>query len=107
MGLVGTPKTSAYSASKGAIVQLSKAMSNEWARYGIDVNAIAPGCIRTEAIAGLVSNPQRAPLILARIPAGRSGEPEDLKRTAVFLAQAASDFVNGVILPVDEGYLAI
>ena len=97
----------AYAASKGGVVQLTRALSNDWAKRGINVNAIAPGYIRTEGTAGLVGNPAREPFILARIPAGRWGEPEDLKGAVVFLASAASDYVNGAIIAVDGGYMAM
>ena len=95
----------AYTASKGGVAQLTKALSNEWASRGINVNAIAPGYIATEMTGALVGNPQREPLILARIPAGRWGVPDDLKGVVLFLASAASDYVHGAIIPVDGGYL--
>jgi 2-deoxy-D-gluconate 3-dehydrogenase len=94
-----------YAASKGGVAQLTKALSNEWASRGINVNAIAPGYIATEMTGALVGNPQREPLILARIPAGRWGVPDDLKGVVLFLASAASDYVHGAIIPVDGGYL--
>jgi len=94
-----------YAASKGGVAQLTKALSNEWASRGVNVNAIAPGYIATEMTAALVGNPQREPLILARIPAGRWGVPDDLKGVVLFLASAASDYVHGAIIPVDGGYL--
>ena len=87
------------------MAQLTKALANEWAGYGVNVNAIAPGYMDTELTSDLVGNPQREPLILARIPAGRWGRPSDLKGTVIFLASAASDYVHGAILPVDGGYL--
>jgi 2-deoxy-D-gluconate 3-dehydrogenase len=95
----------AYAASKGGVAQLTKALSNEWAGRGINVNAIAPGYMATEMTEALVGNPDRAPLILARIPAGRWGVPDDLKGVVLFLASAASDYVHGVIIPVDGGFL--
>jgi 2-deoxy-D-gluconate 3-dehydrogenase len=95
----------AYAASKGGVAQLTKALSNEWASHGVNVNAIAPGYVATEMTAALVGNPQREPLILARIPAGRWGVPDDLKGVVLFLASAASDYVHGAIIPVDGGYL--
>jgi 2-deoxy-D-gluconate 3-dehydrogenase len=73
--------------------------------YGINVNAIAPGYMATENTAPLRSNPERAPAILDRIPAGRWGEPDDLKGTVVFLASAASNYLYGAIIPVDGGWL--
>jgi 2-deoxy-D-gluconate 3-dehydrogenase len=95
----------AYAASKGGVAQLTRALSNEWASRGVNVNAIAPGYVATEMTAALVGNPQREPLILARIPAGRWGVPDDLKGVVLFLASAASDYVHGAIIPVDGGYL--
>jgi 2-deoxy-D-gluconate 3-dehydrogenase len=94
-----------YAVSKGGVAQLTKALSNEWASRGINVNAIAPGYVATEMTAALVGNPKREPLILARIPAGRWGVPDDLKGVVLFLASAASDYVHGAIIPVDGGYL--
>jgi len=96
----------AYAASKGGVAQLTKALSNEWAGRGINVNAIAPGYMATEMTEALVGNPDREPLILARIPAGRWGVPDDLKGVVLFLASAASDYVDGAIIPVDGGFLA-
>jgi 2-dehydro-3-deoxy-D-gluconate 5-dehydrogenase len=95
-----------YAASKGAIGQLTKALANEWAPKGVQVNAIAPGYINTDNTAALRADPVRNPAILARIPAGRWGEPEDLKGAVVFLASRASDYVNGSILTVDGGWMA-
>jgi len=95
----------AYAASKGGVAQLTKALSNEWAGRGINVNAIAPGYMDTELNEALVGNPVREPLLLSRIPAGRWGRPDDMKGALLFLASAASDFVHGAILPVDGGYL--
>ena len=95
-----------YAASKGAIGQLTKALANEWASGGVQVNAIAPGYINTDNAAPLVADPVRGPSILSRIPAGRWGEPDDLKGAIVFLASPASDYVNGSILTVDGGWLA-
>jgi len=95
-----------YAASKGAIGQLTKALANEWAPKGVQVNAIAPGYINTDNTTALRADPVRNPAILARIPAGRWGEPEDLKGAAVFLASRASDYVTGSILVVDGGWMA-
>lgn len=96
----------AYAASKGGVAQLTKALCNEWAGRGINVNAIAPGYMATELTAALVGNPRREPEILARIPAGRWGLPDDLKGVVIFLASSASDYVHGTVLPVDGGFLA-
>jgi 2-deoxy-D-gluconate 3-dehydrogenase len=105
ISFVGGITIPAYAASKGGVAQLTKALSNGWAGRGINVNAIAPGYVATEMTAALVGNPQREPLILARIPAGRWGVPNDLKGVVLFLASAASDYVHGAIIPVDGGYL--
>jgi 2-deoxy-D-gluconate 3-dehydrogenase len=95
----------AYAASKGAVAQLTKALANEWASHKINVNAIAPGYMRTSNTAALQADENRNRQILERIPAGRWGEPEDLAGAAVFLSSAASDYVNGHILVVDGGWL--
>ncbi|MFA7204866.1 MAG: SDR family oxidoreductase [Saccharofermentanales bacterium] len=95
----------AYAASKGGVAQLTKALSNEWASRGINVNAIAPGYMATEMNTALIHDADRNEKILARIPAHRWGEPEDLKGIAIFLSSAASDYVNGSVIPVDGGYL--
>jgi 2-deoxy-D-gluconate 3-dehydrogenase len=95
----------AYAASKGGVAQLTKALSNEWAGRGVNVNAIAPGYMDTGMTEALVGNPQREPLILSRIPAGRWGTPDDLRGVTLFLASAASDYVHGAIIPVDGGWL--
>ena len=94
-----------YAASKGAIGQLVMALSNEWAGKGVNVNAIAPGYIDTDNTEGLRNDPERAAAILARIPQGRWGNPEDFKGPAVFLASEASSYVNGTILLVDGGWM--
>ena len=94
-----------YAASKGAIGQLTKALANEWAGRGVNVNAIAPGLIETEMTAGLKTNPARREQFFSRIPAGRFGQARDVQGAAVFLASHASDYVHGAILPVDGGYL--
>lgn len=96
----------AYAASKGGVGQLTKALANEWAAKGVQVNAIAPGYISTDNTAALRADPNRSPAILARIPAARWGDPEDLQGAAVFLASPASDYVNGTILTVDGGWMA-
>ena len=94
-----------YAASKGAIGQLTKALANEWAGRGVQVNAIAPGYIRTDNTAALQADPVRNPAISSRIPAGRWGEPADFGGAIVYLASAASDYVNGSILVVDGGWM--
>ena len=96
----------AYAAAKGGVAQLTKALSNEWAKYGVNVNAIAPGYMVTDNTAPLRANSERSAQIFSRIPSGRWGEPEDLAGAIVYLASAASDYVNGHILAVDGGWLA-
>ncbi|UCC64688.1 MAG: 2-dehydro-3-deoxy-D-gluconate 5-dehydrogenase KduD [Anaerolineae bacterium] len=95
-----------YTAAKSGVAGLTRAMANEWASMGINVNAIAPGYIATDQTAPLRADAQRNSAILARIPVGRWGEPVDLKGAAVFLASAASDYMHGTIMPVDGGWLA-
>jgi 2-dehydro-3-deoxy-D-gluconate 5-dehydrogenase len=95
-----------YAASKGAVAQVTKALANEWAQYGIAVNAIAPGYMATNNTQALRDDPVRSQAILQRVPAGRWGLPEDLRGAVVFLASAASDYVNGHVLVVDGGWMA-
>jgi len=94
-----------YAASKGAISSLIKAFANEWASKGINVNGIAPGYIATDNTEALRNDPERSKSILSRIPANRWGNPDDFKGVAVFLASAASDYVNGTIVTVDGGWM--
>jgi len=95
----------AYAASKGAVAQLTKALANEWAGRGVNVNAIAPGYMRTNNTRALQQDETRNRQILERIPAGRWGEPADLAGASVFLCSAASDYVNGHVLVVDGGWM--
>lgn len=95
----------AYAASKGGVAQLTKALANEWAKHRINVNAIAPGYMRTANTAALQADETRNRQILDRIPAGRWGEPEDLAGAAVFLSSEASNYINGHVLVVDGGWL--
>ena len=95
-----------YSASKAGIANLTRALANEWAPLGINVNAIAPSYFTTELTSALREDAKRSGALLVRLPAGRFGEPEDLKGAAVFLASEAADYVHGTILPVDGGWLA-
>jgi len=95
----------AYAAAKGGVAQLTKALANEWAKHKINVNAIAPGYMRTNNTAALQADETRNRQILERIPAGRWGEPEDLAGAAVFLSSSASDYVNGHVLVVDGGWM--
>lgn len=94
-----------YAASKGAIAQLTKALANEWAGKGINVNAIAPGYIATDNTAALRADETRNNAILARIPAGHWGTPEDLSGAIVFLCSDAANYVHGTILTVDGGWM--
>jgi 2-deoxy-D-gluconate 3-dehydrogenase len=94
-----------YAASKGGVAQLAKALANEWAAHGVNVNAVAPGYIRTDNTQALQDDETRSRQILERIPAGRWGIPDDLAGAFVFLASPASDYVHGVVLPVDGGWL--
>ncbi len=94
-----------YTASKSGVAGLTKALANEWAPRGVNVNAIAPGYIATDNTQALQDDPDRSRAILERIPAGRWGLASDLGGAAVFLASSASDYVDGVVLPVDGGWL--
>ena len=94
-----------YAASKAGVGELVMALSNEWAKYGVNVNGIAPGYIATDNTQALRDDPERSRAILERIPAGRWGTPEDFKGVAVFLASAASSYVNGAIYLVDGGWM--
>ncbi len=95
----------AYAASKGGVAQLTKALSNEWACRGVNVNAIAPGYMATQMNTRLIEDEERNKKILARIPVGRWGTPEDVGGVTVFLASSASDYISGAVIPVDGGYL--
>jgi 2-dehydro-3-deoxy-D-gluconate 5-dehydrogenase len=95
----------AYAAAKGGVAQLTKALANEWAGKGVNVNAIAPGYIHTDVTRPLQEDPARNRAILERIPAGRWGEPEDLSGAVVFLASRAADYIHGHVLAVDGGWL--
>ena len=101
----GGIRVPSYAASKSAVKGLTMSLSNEWAKYGVNVNAIAPGYMATNNTQALRQDEERSADILARIPAGRWGTPEDLEGAAVFLASAASDYVNGFTLAVDGGWL--
>jgi 2-dehydro-3-deoxy-D-gluconate 5-dehydrogenase len=96
----------AYAAAKGAVAQLTRALANEWASKGVNVNAIAPGYMETDVTAALRADQVRNRQILERIPAGRWGSPNDLAGVAVFLASPASDYIHGAVLAVDGGWLA-
>lgn len=106
ISVIGGMKVPAYAAAKGGVVQLTKALSNEWAGRGVTVNAIIPGFIHTDLTEDLVHDPGEGASLLARIPVGRWGVPDDLKGVAVFLASNASNYVSGAAIPVDGGFLA-
>jgi len=101
----GGINVAAYTAAKSAVAGLTKALANEWAPAGVNVNAIAPGYIATDNTQALQDDAARSRSILDRIPAGRWGRPADLAGATVFLASPASDYVNGITLPVDGGWL--
>ena len=102
----GGLNASGYAAAKGGVGQLTKALSNEWAPHGVNVNAIAPGYIKTKLNKHIWTDPVRHDQVLARLTSGRWGEPADLVGPALFLASSASDYLHGVILPVDGGWLS-
>lgn len=102
----GGIRVPSYTASKSGLAGITKALANEWARYNINVNAIAPGYMATDNTSALRSDEERQSEILGRIPAGRWGIPQDMAGASVFLASGASDYVNGHILAVDGGWLA-
>jgi 2-deoxy-D-gluconate 3-dehydrogenase len=95
-----------YSATKAGVANLTRALANEWAPLGINVNAIAPSYFSTSMTSALRSDAERGETLLVRIPAGRWGEPEDLKGAVVYLASDASSYVHGATIPVDGGWLA-
>ena len=102
----GGIRVPAYTASKSAVMGLTKALANEWAPKGIQVNAIAPGYMATNNTSQLRDDADRSEAIIERIPAGRWGTPEDMQGTVVYLASKASDYVNGYTVAVDGGWLA-
>jgi 2-deoxy-D-gluconate 3-dehydrogenase len=102
----GGIRVPSYTASKSGVMGITRAMANEWAKHGINVNAIAPGYMATNNTAPLRADEKRSADILARIPAGHWGTPDDLKGTVVYLASPASDYVNGYTIAVDGAWLA-
>ena len=102
----GGIRVPSYTASKSGVAGLTKLMANEWAKHGVNANAIAPGYFATDNTQALQDDPVRSKEILGRIPAGRWGDPADIGGAAVFLASSASDYVQGITLPVDGGWLA-
>ena len=99
------PHSEAYAASKGGVAQFTTSLANEWASQGINVNGIAPGYMDTEMNVALKADETRSSQIMARIPAGRWGKPEDMVGAAIYLASDASDYVNGTIITVDGGWM--
>jgi 2-dehydro-3-deoxy-D-gluconate 5-dehydrogenase len=95
-----------YAASKSGVAGLTKALANEWAAHGVNVNAVAPGYVETDNTHALRADPDRNRAILERIPAGRWGRPEDVVGAVLFLSTSASDYVHGTVIPVDGGWLA-
>jgi len=102
----GGIRVPSYTASKSGVGGLTKALANEWAQHGINVNAIAPGYFATNNTAALQADEKRNAEILGRIPSGRWGKPSDIGGAAVFLASSGSDYVQGITLPVDGGWLS-
>jgi 2-dehydro-3-deoxy-D-gluconate 5-dehydrogenase len=102
----GGIRVPSYTASKSGVMGITRLMANEWAKYGINVNAIAPGYMATDNTQALRKDPKRSEEILARIPAARWGIPDDLKGIAVFLASDASGYINGYTIAIDGGWLA-
>ena len=105
LSFMGGFNAAAYSASKGAVAQLTKSLSNEWASEGINVNAIAPGYYVTELNRHILDDKERLDSLVSRIPAGRLGNPEELAGTVQFLSSNLSNYINGAIIPVDGGFL--
>jgi len=101
----GGLRVPAYAASKGAVAQLVKALSNEWAGRGVNVNAVAPGYVATEMNEALMNDPDRYRQLSERIPAGRWAQPEDIARAVGFLCTPYADYIHGTVLPVDGGWL--
>lgn len=103
---IGGFRAPAYAASKGAVAQLTKALCNEWAQHGVNVNAVAPGYLKTEMNQTLVDDPARSAEIMTRIPAKAWGDPRAIADATLFLASDAADYIHGIVLPVDGGWLA-
>ena len=105
LGFRGGTDVAGYTSTKTALVGLTKALANEWARFGVNVNAIAPGYVATDITRPIQDDPDRYAAVLHRIPAGRWGTPEDIAGAAVFLASDAANYVHGTVLAVDGGWL--
>jgi len=101
----GAIRMPAYTSSKGAVMQLTKGLGNEWGPYGVNVNALAPGHMDTKINTAVVDDPVRSQEVLKRIPLNRFGKPEEVKGPAIFLASSASNYLSGAVIPVDGGYL--
>lgn len=101
----GGMRVPAYAASKGAVAQLVKALSNEWARHGVNVNAVAPGYVETDMNEALLADPERFRQLSERIPAGRWATPEDIANAVIYLCTPYAGYVHGTVLPVDGGWL--
>ena len=106
LSFIGGTRVPAYSASKGAVAQMSKTMSNDWAAFNIRVNCIAPGYMDTPLNTYFMKNKERSSFIFSRIPARRWGQPEDVVGTAIMLASPAADYITGAVIPVDGGFIA-
>ena len=106
LSVIGGRMSLGYAAAKGGVVQMSKAMSNDWAPYGITVNCIAPGYMNTDMNKDYCADLSRSGHLLARIPVGRWGVERDLRAASVFLASEEAGYVTGILLPVDGGFLA-
>jgi len=104
--LVGLPRLAAYNATKGGLLQLTRTLALEWARHGVTVNALAPGFIETDMTAGLLGHAALRATLLARIPLGRFGMPEDVAAAALFLVPDAAAYITGTVLTVDGGWTA-
>ncbi|GIN23059.1 SDR family NAD(P)-dependent oxidoreductase [Siminovitchia fordii] len=105
LGTFGGFNASAYSASKGAVVQLTKSLSNEWAAAGINVNAVAPGYYETELNRHILGDKERYDSLVSRIPMGRFGQPQELAGIVEFLSSDKSNYISGAVIPVDGGFL--
>jgi 2-deoxy-D-gluconate 3-dehydrogenase len=105
-GLAGEPQLTAYCASKGAIIAFTRALAVEWARHGVTVNALAPGYFRTDLNAAALDDPELGPKIVRHIPLGRTGQPDELGPTFVYLASEACAFMTGAVLVIDGGQIA-
>ncbi|HHT9132569.1 MAG TPA: SDR family NAD(P)-dependent oxidoreductase, partial [Candidatus Tripitaka californicus] len=104
LGALGANNASAYCASKGGVIQLTRALAVEWARYNINVNAIAPGTMETELTKAMLEDPAVRKAVTGKIPMKRTGQPSDLAGVVIFLASQASDYITGQTIFVDGGF---